>query len=608
MTTAEIYRILVVDDHEVIHRDFVQMLGCGHPANDLAATSAALLGRDYREPPPSATSDATARQDPAAAVGAVAPLPPAQHYELDFATQGHAALEMVDAAECAGRPYALAFVDMRMPPGWDGLRTTEELWRRAEDLHIVLCTAHSDHTIAEKANHLGNVDRLLLLKKPFDALEIGQIAASLCEKWRLSREVRRQIADLEAARGEAELVAQAKGDFLANMSHEIRTPMTAILGYASVLREEDLPRDQQIEFLDTICRGGEYLLRILSDVLDLAKLDAERVEFEAAPFSCIEALRQSISIMRGSASEKGLRLELVCDGDFPSQVIGDVTRVQQILLNLLSNAVKFTAVGTVAVEAHAVRSNPQMVELEIAVKDTGIGIPADKLPKLFTMFTQADVSTTRRYGGTGLGLVIARRLARAMGGDIEANSEEGKGSCFCVRLVLPVVEDALWGRITPDRVDLSRRPSNPKTRHKTLTGHVLLAEDARDNQLLVARFLGKAGAQVTIASDGQEALELIEGAAAAGTPIDLLVTDMQMPRMDGPELVRLLRARGSTMPILALTANALPSDRQACMQAGCDDYLTKPVDRRALLVACARLMAEGKERPAAQRLVVKFPV
>ncbi len=567
MSGPEPYRILVVDDNAAIHRDFAITLGGTDVDEELVAAAALLHTVPY------------------------APKT-ASRYQLDFATQGLAALQLAQAAEQEGRPYALAFVDMRMPPGWDGLRTVQELWRQTEDLHVVLCLTSGGRAIAEGASRLGHADRLLMLRKPFDAMEIEQLAASLCEKWRLGREVKRQIADLEAARVAAELAARVKSDFLANMSHEIRTPMTAILGYASVLREEDLPREQQIEFLDTVCRGGEYLLRILSDVLDISKLEAERVEFEAVPFSVLDVLRHGLSIMLARASEKGLRMELACEGDFPEHVTGDATRVQQILLNLLGNAVKFTSAGRVRIEARAQRNGQALADLAIVVDDTGIGVPAEKLAQLFTMFTQADASTTRCYGGTGLGLVIARRLARAMGGDIEVQSEPGKGSRFTVRLTLPVPDGVTWSRLSPTRAEAQRGRSEPVAGNR-LVGRVLLAEDSRDNQMLIARYLGAAGAQVTIANDGAEALQELTAAASAGRTFDLIVTDMQMPKMDGPELVRTLRARACTTPVLALTANALPVDRQACLEAGCNDFLTKPIDRRTLLASCARLLAGG---------------
>jgi two-component system sensor histidine kinase/response regulator len=572
MSGTTTHRILVVDDSDAIHRDFAKILATPAAATDLATAATALFGGSVRPP-----------QVPT--------------YDLEFASQGEEALALVRRAKREGRPFSLAFVDMRMPPGWDGMRTIQELWRELDGLHTVICTAYSDIALADVSARLGRPDRLLVLKKPFDAVEVQQLAASLCEKSRLATELQRQLLELQRARAAAETASEAKSAFLANMSHEIRTPLTAMLGYAGILREEALPRAEQLEHLDTICSSGEHLVRVLSDILDMAKIEADRVEFERVPFSPVQSLRQARNVLRGAAANKGLRSDLVLSGDFPDRLLGDPTRLHQILLNLIGNAIKFTSTGHVSMRAHIQKSDPLLVDLHIDVEDSGIGIPAERLPELFSSFTQADVSMTRRFGGSGLGLAIARRLARGMGGDIKVRSDEGRGSCFSVSVALTVPEDAKWSDPAVETVTpIAKVAATPgPAQAATFAGRVLVVDDSPDNRRLVTHHLKRAGATVTVAGDGSEALRLVHDAAAAGTPFDLVVTDVQMPELDGCSFTRILRSERNRVPIVALTANTQSEDRQAVFDAGCDSCLTKPLDRRELLETCARLLHSPRQ-------------
>jgi len=392
---------------------------------------------------------------------------------------------------------------------------------------------------------------------------------------------------LRLAQAHAEAANRSKSEFLANMSHEIRTPLTAILGYTDLLRDEvrqSGANPEQMASLDTIRRAGEHLLTVINDILDISKIEAGRMAVEAVPTELPAVLLDVESLMRARAEQKGVSLECRLTAPIPVQVNTDPTRLRQVLMNLVGNAVKFTDRGRVLLEAGVEESDAGPL-LVLSVDDTGPGMSTEQVAQLFQPFTQVDSSMTRRYGGTGLGLTISRRLAQLMGGDVElAQTAVGRGSRFEVRLPLQPVDDS--ARIT----QISARRPTPTAAPVSvmLRGQILLAEDGEDNQRLIAILLRAAGAQVTIVRNGREALEALDWARAAAAPFDLLLTDMQMPEMDGYSLARTLRDAGNTIPVIALTAHAMAEDRQRCLDAGCDDYASKPIDRAALLATLAR--------------------
>ncbi|HEY0929140.1 MAG TPA: ATP-binding protein [Gemmatimonas sp.] len=429
---------------------------------------------------------------------------------------------------------------------------------------------------------------------------------------------------LRHAQQYAEAANRSKSEFLANMSHEIRTPLTAILGHTDLLREEAVrsaaPRDQ-LQALETIQRAGEHLLAVLNDILDISRIEAGRLEIEPVACDLPALLLEVESLMRARAAGKGLTLETRLRNAVPSRVTADPTRVRQILMNLVGNAVKFTEHGRVTIEAGA-----ELVEgqdwLAITVDDTGPGMSDQQATGLFQPFTQADGSVTRRHGGTGLGLTICRRLATLMGGDVRLlHTAPGRGSHFELRLPLQVIAASPFvDQLDSARLEHADTVAAVVQRPAVLSlrGRILLAEDGEDNQRLIALLLRAAGADVTVAPNGCQALEALEWASAAGAPFDLLVTDMQMPEMDGYTLTATLRARGETMPIIALTAHAMAEDRARCLQVGCDDYASKPIDRAALIATCAHwlrtdadifpdiLRSEMAGEPELTVLVAKF--
>ncbi|MBL8733167.1 MAG: response regulator [Planctomycetes bacterium] len=393
-------------------------------------------------------------------------------------------------------------------------------------------------------------------------------------------------AQLIRARQAAEAASQAKSEFLANMSHEIRTPLTAVIGYADML-EDTLgaaaqPAAQPL--LQSIRDAGRHLLTVLNDILDLAKIEAGRLELQPEPTDLIALVHGVAERMRPGCDQKQVRFALGIDGDLPAEVIVDATRLRQVVLNVLGNAVKFTTHGSVRFGVSAQRREGQYAHLTFDVSDTGIGIDAARARELFQPFTQANGGVTRAFGGTGLGLAISRRLATAMGGDLQlVTSCPGQGSHFRIEVVVALAATAVWQRLAP--VPAPR--AEPSIR---LPGRILVAEDGRDNQRLLKHFLSRAGAEVDVADDGAEAWRLLQARLGIGTAYDLVITDMQMPVMDGYTLAAHIRDAGLQVPVLALTAHAMKEDRQRCLRAGCDDFLTKPIDRQALLQVCHRLL------------------
>ncbi|MFC1758126.1 PAS domain S-box protein [Planctomycetota bacterium] len=395
-------------------------------------------------------------------------------------------------------------------------------------------------------------------------------------------------ASLIEAKESAESSNRAKSEFLANMSHEIRTPMTAILGFTDLLLDS-VEKPEDIDAVRTVKDNGDYLIDLINDILDLSKIEAGKIEMELIECSAHEIVADVASLMRVRAAAKGLPLDVRFDGPIPMKIQSDPTRLRQILINIVGNAIKFTETGSVQIVARLLNEIGEEPKLQFDVIDTGIGIAESDVEKLFMAFTQVDNSTTRRFGGTGLGLTISKRLVEALGGEMFVVSTVGKGSTFSFLVPTGPLDDVKWAQNASEATVASVDVIVDDEDESPLTDRrILLAEDGPDNQRLIGFVLKKAGAEVTLADNGKIGLEMATAAKSEGRPFDVILIDMQMPVLDGYSATRRLREEGCTQPIIALTAHAMPTDRQKCLDAGCDDYAAKPIDRKKLISLVAR--------------------
>jgi two-component system sensor histidine kinase/response regulator len=690
------YRILIVDDNIAIHDDFRKILGTDSSATKLDSDEAALFGGS-------------------------APEVPGTLFNLSFASQGKEAVEIVLASYQTGQRYSVVFMDVRMPPGMDGVETAVELWKIDPDLQIVICTAYSDKSWEEMMEAVPNPERLLILKKPFDAIEVLQLAHALTEKWTLLQSSRHNLEEMERivgmrtralqaseerfrklsadapigifetdtaglctysnphlqkimglpmaetmgdgwrksiysddvgavltfwrdvvrdgresqiefrlrtptgvirwvylrsatvrsetgqttghvgsveditdrkalelklqeARDAAVESTQTKSRFLANMSHEIRTPMNGVIGMTNLMLDTELTSEQR-DFAETIRRSAEGLLTLINDILDVSKMEAGKMTFEELEFNLYDVVEGSLELLAEKAHLQQDELASFIEPGTPVRLMGDTGRIRQVLMNLISNAIKFTKSGEVFVRVSCDSKEESQCKLRIRVTDTGIGIAPEAQKKLFEAFSQADATTTRKFGGTGLGLVICKQLIEKMGGTIGLESLPGEGSAFWFTLRLQM-QAAL--------------PVDLQPKHSLVNKRALVVDDNATNGRFLHDQIIAWKMRNGTASSGVEALTDLRKAVEEGDSYPLAIIDMDMPDMDGLQLAREIKADpklADTRLILLTGFGRRRISVEELHAAGITDWRYKPVWQSTLFECLSNALLEHKTTP-----------
>ena len=497
-----------------------------------------------------------------------------QHIQLHKAISGTEALEHMLSTD-----FAVALLDVQMP-GMDGFELAELMRgsERTRQIPIIFLTAGAwNRDRVFRGYESGAVDFLV---KPVDPHILRSKVAVFVELYRQKKVLQETARQLLIAKQDAETANASKSQFLANMSHEIRTPMTAIMGFTELLAGEEANEKNRAEFIKRIRSNGDHLLHLIDDILDLSKFEAGQVNVEKIAFSVTELITEVLQSFRPLADRKQIELKLRFQNAVPQIVNSDPHRIRQVLINLIGNALKFTATGSVEVILDY-RSDAQKLFV-VQVKDSGVGVAPEKRDVIFEPFQQADSSVTRKYGGTGLGLALSREITAALGGRLEVVDSSSKGSVFQFSFEVGDLSDGIF---VSEATSRSAQRFGRNKFNGSLTGvKILLVEDSPDNEALMKLYLDNAKAEVSVARNGVEALEICDQ-----KKFDIVLMDVQMPMMDGLEATRRLRASGFTTPIIALTAHAFKEEVDKSIAAGCNEHVTKPVDRSTLFQTILRL-------------------
>tara|TARA_Y100001954_G_scaffold99441_1_gene108275 strand:+ start:4488 stop:6482 length:1995 start_codon:yes stop_codon:yes gene_type:complete len=493
-------------------------------------------------------------------------------YELNYADQGEEAIQKVKKSKEEGKPFSVIFMDIRMPPGMDGIITSQKIWDIDPRVEIILCSAYSDYTWDQVILKLGVTDKLIILKKPFMPEEISQVALSLSKKWALVNNleniVRERTFQLEKAN-------QSKNDFLAKMSHEIRTPMNAIMGFSDILSSL-IDDKKQKDYLMAIGQSGKSLLRLINDILDISKIEAGHIDLKYGPIDPKRFFEECRGLFIERCQKKEIEFELIFEQEIPGPILLDELRLLQITLNLLGNALKFTNKGKIGIKIgfNKPNNNGQLIDFFFTVFDTGCGVPQDSIHKIFDKFFQTKESASQSLGGTGLGLSITKDLIELMKGNITVESEANKGTSFTV--TFKEVET------TADGNQIKQSEISPDS-YKFKNSKVLIIEDIDYNLTLMKAYLENYDLHLFFAKNGKEGLEIVNQQEP-----DLIITDIKLPLKDGLEIIDELKSNKKTkeVPIIVTTAMAMLGEIEK-IKSITNSFLSKPISKLDLVETMA---------------------